>query len=112
MPWMVRYQKPQPTSYAGSKALTDKEVQRERLEHLPSDRSLLRQKGSTYHQRAVAEAVEERGGRFAALSKPQIVGSGPVMYPVQPPSSPWASDPVGVEPLIDATDCGPKLRRL
>ena len=52
-------------------------MQRERLEHLLSDRSLLRQKGSTYHQRAVAEAVEERGGRFAALSQASDCGLWP-----------------------------------
>jgi hypothetical protein len=27
-------------------------------------------------------------------------------YPRLPSSSPWSGDPVGLEPLIDATDCG------
>ena len=80
-----------------------KQEQADRLQHLLNDRSLLRQKGSTYHQRAVAEAVEERGGRFAALSKPQIVGATPVLYPVQPSSSPWSQgidQLTGIEPPL------------
>ena len=57
---------------------------------------------------------DESGGRFAALArqereaKPSVIGVDPAaQYPRLPSSSSWsAGDPVGVEPLIDATDCG------
>ena len=91
--------------------MTDKELMSERLRTLLSDKDLLRQRQglNTYRAYAEASADEERGGRFAALSKPQIVGASPVAYPRLPTDNAFACDPVGPEPLIDATDCGPRL---
>jgi hypothetical protein len=69
-------------------------------------------------RRALAKGeIEEAGGRFAVeRPKPQIVGAGPVSYPAQPASSPWASDPVpNEEPLgfdvnaIEPVGTGPEI---
>jgi hypothetical protein len=92
--------------------MSNKQEQADRLHHLLNDRSLLRQKGTTYCEQAIASANLEHQGRFAALSRPTVTGAAPVAYPVQPPSSPWSQgiDQVSSpEPLIDATDCGPRL---
>jgi hypothetical protein len=41
----------------------------------------------------------DSGGRFAVIGKPTVIGSEPsAQYPTLPSSSPWAADPVGVEP--------------
>ena len=55
---------------------------------------------TTYFQQSqVAEELDAKAGRFA---KPSVVsGSEPaVRYPRLPSSSPWASDPVPVEPPL------------
>jgi len=58
----------------------------------------------TYHSFAQAEALDDRGGRFAVLDKPAVTGSSPTpTYPQMPAGSPWANDPVGPEPLIDGS---------
>ena len=58
----------------------------------------------TYHSFAQAEALDDRGGRFAVLDKPAVTGSSPMpTYPQMPAGSPWANDPVGPEPLIDGS---------
>ena len=49
----------------------------------------------TYHSRAQADVESELGGRFA---KPKPLMSGQV--PMQPEGSPWAQDPVGLEPPL------------
>jgi len=64
----------------------------------------------TYHSFAQAEALDDRGGRFAVLDKPAVTGSSPTpTYPQMPAGSPWANDPVGPEPLIDGRGEGDRL---
>jgi hypothetical protein len=53
----------------------------------------------TLHGRAVAE-MGAVGGRWAAESKAKVVGSTSFKYPALPPNSPWASEPVGLEPPL------------
>lgn len=55
---------------------------------------------TTYFQQSqVAEELDAKAGRFA---KPSVVsGANPtVQYPRLPSSSPWSSDPVGLEPAL------------
>ncbi len=40
----------------------------------------------------------DSGGRYAAIGKPTVIGRDPAQYPKLPASSPFAADPVGVEP--------------
>jgi hypothetical protein len=61
---------------------------------------------TTYHQQAQVDQALE-GGRFAELArqeraaKPTVVGAEPtVSYPRQLAGSPWAGDPVGLEPPL------------
>ena len=51
------------------------------------------QVSDTLHSRAVAEQSMV-GGRFAAVTKTKVIGSGPVEYPQLPANSPWHHDPV------------------
>src|SRR5262249_12068716 len=64
-------------------------------------RAILRnERGGTYYDIAAAEATAV-GGRYAARERSTVVGSSqPVAYPAQPSNSPWASDPVGLEPPL------------
>jgi hypothetical protein len=55
----------------------------------------------TAHTRAIAEQ-DLITGRYAAISRTTVIGSSP--YPHLPPTSPWASDPVGPEPPINFQD--------
>jgi hypothetical protein len=71
--------------------------QRTRRETLENDRRV--RAGQTMFGRAQADADAEYGGRFAALSKPVVVGSGPT-YPQLPASSSWSHDPVPPEPPL------------
>src|SRR5262249_39965153 len=64
----------------------------------------------TLHQRAITEMGQEYAGRFSRLrAEQQIIGTTAIAYPQLPSSSPWASDPLGPEMRIDATDCGDRL---
>src|SRR5262249_30705424 len=65
-------------------------------------------RGKTFHGHAIANANEDRGGRFAYSGQStSVTGSGPgSVYPRQPAGSPWANDPIGPEPLIDGTSEG------
>jgi hypothetical protein len=41
------------------------------------------------------------GGRFAKVKGEYTIGSGPIVqYPRQPPNSPWAEEPAGLEPPL------------
>ena len=53
----------------------------------------------TLHGRALAEQ-DTITGRYGAEAKTRIVGSEPTTYPDLPPSSPWASDPLPIEPPL------------
>ena len=54
----------------------------------------------TYHSRAAVEQTLETGGRFADKVS-LVVGETPaVQYPRLPAGSPWAGDPVGLEPPL------------
>jgi hypothetical protein len=45
--------------------------------------------------------VDDAAGRYAKLTPSTIVSGAPVpTYPSQPPNSPFAADPVGVEPPL------------
>ena len=58
---------------------------------------------STFH--AMANLDTSLGGRFAKAD--YVAGEEATTgYPRLPSSSPWAGDPIGIEPPIDATDCG------
>jgi hypothetical protein len=65
--------------------------QSERRAVLKNDRA-----AGTYHQFAASES-DAVGGRYGAVSKTRVIGSGPATYPALPASSPWASDPVPAE---------------
>jgi hypothetical protein len=68
--------------------------QKEKREVLRNDR-LAR---NTYFQHATSSIDDDRGGRYAATEKPAtVVGASPVVYPAQPPNSPWRCDPVPPE---------------
>jgi hypothetical protein len=55
----------------------------------------------TYHGHAMSAVDDERGGRYAIEDNKQtVIGSSPIVYPAQPAGSPWASDPVGLEPPL------------
>jgi hypothetical protein len=66
---------------------------------------------NTYLAFADAEALEGAGGRFNLPEhKSTVVGASPVSpYPALPEGNPFASDPVGPEPLIDGSAEGDKL---
>jgi hypothetical protein len=87
--------------------MTDREEREEKLRVLLNDVRRDKQP-DTMHARAITEVGEEFGGRFAHLARNQtIVGTDPrLAMPRQPSSSPWASDPLGPEMPMDATDCG------
>src|SRR6516164_3766724 len=74
--------------------------QREKRRILAENRQV---RASTYLQQAQANIDEDRGGRYAAIEKPAtVVGTGPgsISYPQQPSNSPWANDPIGLEPPL------------
>ena len=77
---------------------TAKEERADRLAVHQNDERVRR--GGTYHDIAASEAGA-LGGRYGAVSKTGVIGSGPT-YPRLPASSPWAErDPVPDEPPID-----------
>jgi hypothetical protein len=83
---------------------SEREEQAERLRMLLQD---IRGPKDTLHSRT---ATDDRGGRYAAIGKPMVVGTSPIAYP-KIVSGPWSEglDQVSSpEPLIDATDCGDK----
>jgi hypothetical protein len=57
------------------------------------------QRMRTYHGHAM-DADLEMGGRYAKVHSTTVVGSGPVQYPAQPPTSPWHHDPCPPEPPL------------
>jgi hypothetical protein len=66
-------------------------------------------KPTSYHQIAQAEALDERGGRFAVLDKPAVTGSSPTPIYPQMPDGPWKDNPYPEEPLIDGSSEGDRL---
>jgi hypothetical protein len=48
----------------------------------------------TYAAHAQANLDEDRQGRFAALDKPNVIGTTSISYPAQPEKSHWRRDPV------------------
>jgi hypothetical protein len=72
--------------------------QSERRKVMESDR--LARRAGTYFSQASAGMDDERGGRFAALNKPTVTGSGGGWAPKQPPNSPWAKDHCPPEPPL------------
>jgi|SRR6516165_9273563 hypothetical protein len=60
----------------------------------------------TYHGHAQHTDEDIYGGRFAKVNTTSVVGAGPISYPTQPANSPWASEPIGPEPLIDGRSEG------
>jgi len=89
--------------------MSNKTEQEDKLHQFLNDRSLLRQNGTTYFQRAQLDAALEHQGRFREVTVATVVGATPPAYPKLPTNNSFACDPVGLEPLIDATDCGPRL---
>jgi hypothetical protein len=74
----------------------DEISQREKRRILAEDR-----KASSYMAHAAANVDEDRGGRYAAIEKPStVVGASSISYPTQPEGSPWANDPIGLEPPL------------
>jgi hypothetical protein len=69
-------------------------TQAERRRILENDRL------NTYQAHAAASVDEERGGRFSVRTKPTVVGQSPISYPKQPEGSPWACDPLPIEPPL------------
>jgi hypothetical protein len=75
----------------------DEISQREKRRILAEDRQVR----STYMSHAESSIDDDRGGRFAAIEKSAtIVGAARISYPQQPAGSPWANDPIGLEPLL------------
>ena len=65
----------------------------------------IRNPKDTMHHRT---QFDDRGGRYAAIGKPMVVGTSPIAYP-KISSGPWSEglDQVSSpEPLVDQTDCG------
>ena len=56
-------------------------------------------RAKTYHGHAM-DADLEMGGRYAKVHSTTVVGSSPVSYPAQPPTSPWHHDPCPPEPPL------------
>jgi len=56
-------------------------------------------RAKTYHGHAM-DADLEMGGRYARVHSTTVVGSEPVRYPAQPPTSPWHHDPCPPEPPL------------
>jgi hypothetical protein len=78
------------------------EEREERLRVLLQD---IRRSKDTLHGRT---QIDDRGGRYAAIGKPMVVGTSPIAYP-KISSGPWSEglDQVSSpEPLVDQTDCG------
>ena len=57
-------------------------------------------KPTTFHQIAQAEALDDRGGRFAVLDKPAVTGSSPTPSVPAMDSGPWARSELPDEPPI------------
>jgi hypothetical protein len=82
----------------------------ERKEVLRNDARMRDQeRAATMHGLAIASADDEAGGRFARVNPTMVVGSTPLpRYPQA--STPFRSDPVGLEPplgySIDALEHG------
>ena len=53
-------------------------------------------RAKTYFGQA-QHADDDLGGRYAKVHSTTVVGSSPVSYPAQPPTSPWHHDPVPPE---------------
>src|SRR6516164_11862879 len=71
---------------------SDQEDQAER-------RRVLREQASTFLDHARAAADDEAGGRFARVQPQSVIGSTPVpQYPQA--STPFQSDPCGLEPPL------------
>jgi hypothetical protein len=85
--------------------MLSKDLERiEREETLRNDADVRRQQqqaqGTTFHQRAVAEANQDLGRYGVAMGKPQVTGSAPIVRYTQA-SGPWQGpDPVGDEPPL------------
>lgn len=58
---------------------------------------------STFHERTRID--DDRGGRFASLSKPQVIGTDPSASYPRLPFNPFENDQQS-EPTIDASFCG------
>ena len=57
---------------------------------------------ATYFGVASGDADLDRGGRYATINKTTVTGSSPGAWaPRQPASSPWHSDPCGIEPPLN-----------
>src|SRR6516225_8044897 len=77
---------------------TDEAREAERRRRLIEERRM-----RTYLAHAEASALDEAGGRFAALPerKPTVIGAkAEIAYPQQPQGSPWANEPSGTEPPL------------
>ena len=67
-----------------------------------AERRRILREGTTFHQRAVADASIETG-RFTQINSAHVVGSTPIpRYPALPSSSPWsgAQPEPGIEPPL------------
>src|SRR6516164_2632457 len=71
--------------------VADEISQAERRRIMADDR-----RAKTYFGQA-QHADDDLGGRYAKVHSTTVVGSSPVSYPAQPPTSPWHHDPVPPE---------------
>src|SRR5262245_49810929 len=72
----------------------DEISQAERRRIMADDR-----RARTYFGQA-RHADDDLGGRYAKVHSTTVVGSSPVSYPAQPPTSPWHHDPAPSEPSL------------
>jgi hypothetical protein len=71
--------------------------QREKRSILENDKRV-REQGTTYSSFAEAFADEERGGRFAAINKTNVIGTAAA--PQYPEGPAWCADRTGAEPAL------------
>jgi hypothetical protein len=76
-------------------AMVDEIAMKDKLDVLKND-ALVRKAG-TYHGIATADADQDRGGRYAGLTRPSVIGASPITYPQMPEGNPWRCDPVPPE---------------
>jgi hypothetical protein len=81
--------------------------------HPPSQserREVLQKDRDCFHSRAQSAVDAEAGGRFAKINPTNVTGASPsAQIPTQPPTSPWASDPVPPDPHTDQIDYDPNF---
>jgi hypothetical protein len=85
----------------GNRPFNNPATNEDKADYLREQRKLRKDEASSYYQQAIIDlGLENSTGRFT--SKPDVTGTkASAQYPRQPEGSPWAGDPVGVEPPLN-----------